>query len=158
VRDFVGGELNAEAFADGLGEISRRLVAVGYDHDGVNLIADIAIGYREHGGFDDRGVLLQGVFDFGRGYENTAALEAVVAPASYVEIAFAILIGEIAGKIPAVSNNRLGSLRVFVITEKESRIRGRIATGRARRWAPVLNRHRESPHRPPEVVCRPIPA
>ena len=52
-------------------------------------------------------------------------LEAVVAPAGYVEITCAILIGEVAGKIPAVSNYRLGSFTVFVVTEKQSRIRGR---------------------------------
>jgi hypothetical protein len=89
----------------------------------VNLVADVSIGDRNDGGFDDRGMFLQGVFYFRWRDEYAAAFEAVVAPAGNEKIAFVILLRDVAGKIPALSNHRFGSFTILVITEKQPRIR-----------------------------------
>lgn len=123
VRNLVRRDLGTEAFADGIGEIDSRRIALGQDHNRADLIAYIVIRYGNDGDFGDRGMLLQGIFYFGRGDKNTTAFKAVVAPAGDEEISFAILIGEVSGKVPTVANCRFGSLTILVVAEEQSRIR-----------------------------------
>ena len=69
-------------------------------------------------GFDDGGMFLKSIFDFGWRDEDAAALKTVVTPAGDEEITLIVFLGEIAGEVPAVTNNRFGSSLVFVVTEK----------------------------------------
>ena len=70
------------------------------------------------GGFNDGRMFLQSIFDFGRRDEDAAALETVVTPAGDEEITVVVLRGEIAGKVPAVADNRFCSLRIFIVAKK----------------------------------------
>jgi hypothetical protein len=99
-----------------LRQVIRWLLAVGQNDYGANLVADLSIGFGNDGGLDNRRVSLQRVFDFRGRDEDTAALETIVAPAGDEKVAIRVLIGQVAGDVPAVANDRLSSLGVFVVT------------------------------------------
>src|ERR1043166_3918163 len=67
-------------------------------------------------------MFLERVFDLSRRNEDAAALETVIAASCNIEVTFRVLIGEVAGEIPAVANRGFSSFTILVVTEEESRV------------------------------------
>ena len=102
-------------------QLVARLVARVQDHERLDDGTDDRVGFADHTGLGDRGMLHERALDLERADEMPGRLDDVVAAADEPEVAVGVAAGEVAAQVPAAAEALPVALRLAEVAAEHRR-------------------------------------